>query len=96
MGFDEEELSRRGLIAAAALVSTGVLAWSGGLLVPAEAVEQARKGKQGASAKADKGKEEKGEEEVSATEDLMREHGVLRRTLIAYGETAVILRTRRL
>lgn len=31
-------------------------------------------------------------EEVSATEDLMREHGVLRRILVVYGEVAPILR----
>ena len=40
---------------------------------------------------------EKGEEiasaEVTATEDLMREHGVLRRALLVYQETAVKLRT---
>src|SRR5436853_2091900 len=30
--------------------------------------------------------------EVTATEDLMREHGVLRRALIIYSETAVNLR----
>ena len=33
----------------------------------------------------DKGKEE-GEEEVSPAEDLMREHGVLKRVLLIYGE----------
>lgn len=36
--------------------------------------------------------EEKGDEDVSATEDLMREHGVLRRTLIVYAELARRLR----
>ncbi|HYZ31956.1 MAG TPA: hemerythrin domain-containing protein [Crenalkalicoccus sp.] len=34
-------------------------------------------------------------EEVSATEDLMREHGVLRRTLIVFAELAPRLRARR-
>ena len=33
-----------------------------------------------------------GEEDVSATEDLMREHGILRRILVVYRETAVRLR----
>jgi hemerythrin-like domain-containing protein len=33
------------------------------------------------------------EEEVSATEDLMREHGVLRRILVIYRETAAMLHT---
>jgi hemerythrin-like domain-containing protein len=32
-------------------------------------------------------KKEKGEEEVSPSEDLMREHGVLNRTLLVYEET---------
>jgi hemerythrin-like domain-containing protein len=32
------------------------------------------------------------EQEVSATEDLMREHGVLRRLLVVYRETAPVLR----
>jgi hemerythrin-like domain-containing protein len=36
---------------------------------------------------------EKAGEDVSATEDLMREHGVLRRILVVYRETAAILRT---
>jgi hemerythrin-like domain-containing protein len=35
-----------------------------------------------------------GGEDVSATEDLMREHGVLRRTLIVYAETAGRLRSK--
>jgi hemerythrin-like domain-containing protein len=39
------------------------------------------------SAKGEDGKSGAGEEEVSATEDLMREHGVLRRILIVYRET---------
>lgn len=34
-----------------------------------------------------------GGEDVSATEDLMREHGVLRRILVVYRETAQMLRT---
>ncbi len=38
-----------------------------------------------------KGEDEKGGE-VTATEDLMREHGVLRRALFIYSETAVKLR----
>jgi len=40
---------------------------------------------------ADKGKGK--EPEVTATEDLMREHGVLRRALLVYTETALKLRT---
>lgn len=37
------------------------------------------------------GHEDSGED-VSATEDMMREHGVLRRILVAYRETATVLR----
>jgi hemerythrin-like domain-containing protein len=33
-----------------------------------------------------------GDEDISATEDLMREHGVLRRILVVYRETAEVLR----
>jgi hemerythrin-like domain-containing protein len=40
-----------------------------------------------------KGGESGGAEDVSATEDLMREHGVLRRLLVIYRETARRLRT---
>jgi hemerythrin-like domain-containing protein len=36
----------------------------------------------------DKGDKDKGDEEVGPTEDLMREHGVLRRVLLVYGEAA--------
>ena len=35
----------------------------------------------------------KEEPDVSATEDLMREHGVLRRLLVIYRETAAVIRT---
>jgi hypothetical protein len=86
MELDEGELSRRGALAIVALLSTGVLVSVGGLLVPSEVAAQTKK-----SAKPKTGKsQEKAEQggEVSATEDLMREHGVLRRTLIVYGETA--------
>ncbi|HET8698275.1 MAG TPA: hemerythrin domain-containing protein [Gammaproteobacteria bacterium] len=38
------------------------------------------------------GRADEPEEEVTATEDLMREHGVLRRILIVYSETAAKLR----
>ncbi|HTL27761.1 MAG TPA: hemerythrin domain-containing protein, partial [Tepidisphaeraceae bacterium] len=39
-----------------------------------------------ASAGETKGEKESGEEEVSPAEDLMREHGVLKRVLLIYGE----------
>lgn len=37
--------------------------------------------------------EEKKADDVSATEDLMREHGILRRLLVVYRETAGLIRT---
>jgi hemerythrin-like domain-containing protein len=37
-------------------------------------------------------KGEEGEEDIAATEDMMREHGVLRRILVAYRETATMIR----
>lgn len=72
-----KELSRRGAAALAAALGTGVLVKAGGLLVPAAMAA---------------GEEHEGED-VSATEDLMREHGVLRRTLIVYSELSKRLRT---
>jgi hemerythrin-like domain-containing protein len=41
---------------------------------------------------AEKSKKPSEEKEVGAVEDLMREHGVLRRALLVYAETAAILR----
>ena len=76
MGFNSKELHRRGALALAAALGTGVLAVrNGGFVIPAAANKQ----------------EEKGGEDVSATEDLMREHGVLRRTLNVYAELAARL-----
>lgn len=37
-------------------------------------------------------KGDEGEEDIPATEDMMREHGVLRRILVAYRETAAMIR----
>jgi hypothetical protein len=42
MNLDEGELSRRGAIVAAALVSTGVLASVGGVLVPTQVAAESR------------------------------------------------------
>ena len=70
--------TRRQLLAVACSVGAGVV------LLGCEGKnpnEEAEKGEEIASA------------EVTATEDLMREHGVLRRALLVYQETAVKLRT---
>lgn len=72
-----KELSRRGAAALAAALGTGLLVKVGGLLVPG--VQAAGEAQEG--------------EDVSATEDLMREHGVLRRTLIVYSELSTRLHT---
>lgn len=77
------ELNRRGAAALTAAFATGTLILRGGIITPAGAEE----GNQ------PKGKEAGGAEDVSATEDLMREHGVLRRTLIVYAELSDRLRT---
>ena len=49
-------------------------------------------GKAGLTLAADKGGKGK-EKPVGATEDLMREHGVIRRALLVYRESAVKLRS---
>jgi hemerythrin-like domain-containing protein len=76
MTFFVRELNRRGFAALASAVATGVLVPINGLLIP---VTHAEEDKQ-------KNRSSEGGEEVSATEDMMREHGVLRRTLIVYAE----------
>jgi hemerythrin-like domain-containing protein len=75
MSFDLEELNRRGAIALAAALATGALAR--GLVVPVRATE-----------KSEAAPGQSGDDDISATEDLMREHGVLRRALIVYAELA--------
>jgi hemerythrin-like domain-containing protein len=82
MGLELVDLNRRGAAALATALAAGVLVSAGGLIVPAQAAHQPRRGdKQGDT-----------DEDVSVTEDLMREHGVLRRTLIVYSELARRLR----
>jgi len=60
---------------------------------PAPQTVKARAPTPAASAKSEKS-EESESEEVSATEDLMREHGVIRRILVVYRLSAVRLRTK--
>lgn len=92
-----EELNRRGAVSLAAAMGTGLLvAGVGGVIVPTQAIAQG--GKAGGAAKGektanDRGHSDEGGEDVSATEDLMREHGVLRRTLIVYAELATRLQS---
>jgi hypothetical protein len=80
------ELTRRDVVRFAAAGSLVV----GGSLLAGTAASQDR-----AQDRRTEPREEEGGEqgkEVGATEDLMREHGVLRRTLIAYREAACRLR----
>jgi hemerythrin-like domain-containing protein len=98
MELGESELSRRGALAAAALLSTVALVSISGVLLPVDSAAQGRKRGQSKQSKSGKGGEKHGSEDeqekgVSATEDLMREYGVLRRTLIVYSESRRILRS---
>jgi len=68
--MDRDTTTRRGFVHVAAITATGLLV--GGVHT-------------GQAAEADKDKE-KDEEDVSPAEDLMREHGVLKRILLVYGE----------
>jgi len=79
-------MRRRGAIALAAALATGIVVRVGDLIVPADAAAEKRK-------KDGRGKiANEGSDSVTATEDLMREHGVLRRTLIVYSELSNRLR----
>jgi hemerythrin-like domain-containing protein len=70
-------INRRGFITGTALSGAGLILNSGFAVHKAFAEEHSSKGEA-----------EHTEMEVTATEDLMREHGVLRRILIAYSECA--------
>jgi hemerythrin-like domain-containing protein len=81
------ELSRRGAAALAAALGTGILMSSGRIINPVAVAGEAPKKPEGEETGGEGG------EGVSATEDLMREHGILRRTLIVYSELSERLRT---
>jgi hemerythrin-like domain-containing protein len=71
--MSRETTNRRGFLTVTAVTGTGLLA--AGMGCAASGRSNAReKGKDG------------GEEDVSPAEDLMREHGVLKRVLLVYGE----------
>src|SRR5438046_2533271 len=90
MSLEIDEMRRRGALALAAALAAGVVVRVGGLNGPANAASQPTR-KKGARADENKKEGEAGED-VSAAEDLMREHGVLRRTLIVYSELSNRLR----
>jgi hemerythrin-like domain-containing protein len=68
---------RRRLLATAGIAGASLLLATSGL---------------GVAAAAEKGRKQREEKEVGAVEDLMREHGVLRRALLVYIETVPKLR----
>src|SRR5437667_4466710 len=78
---------RRTFLRVSALIGAGLVFGRWGRADP---VQAARQGKPHASARGEK--KAKGGE-VTATEDLMREHGVLRRALLVYTAAAAKLRT---
>jgi hemerythrin-like domain-containing protein len=73
-----QTIGRRSLLAAASLAGGGLLLAQGAL------AEEHKKGSKGGAGQ---------EKPVGAVEDLMREHGVIRRALLVYEETAPKLRT---
>jgi hemerythrin-like domain-containing protein len=77
MPSSAQGITRRDLIAAAATLTTGTLL-SSTLLAGQEKGGETKQGQ---------------EPEVTATEDLMREHGVLRRALLVYSETIPKIRS---
>jgi hypothetical protein len=85
MSLKIDEMGRRGAVALAAALAADIVVRVGDLILPADAAANAKK----SSAKK---KEDESGEDVSATEDMMREHGVLRRTLIVYSELSNRLR----
>jgi len=89
MGQDEN--SRRDFLKSAAFVVSSAFAVSACAGGQSETNNQNSAGNQIGKVE-DKEKNESEEKEVTAAEDLMREHGILRRALIVYSETAVRLR----
>lgn len=92
MSLETDLMRRRGAVALAAALASGLVVSAGGLFLPAELAAQAAQTKE-PDTEASKKEEPGAGEDVSATEDLMREHGVLRRTLIVYSELSQRLRT---
>src|SRR4051812_17513037 len=78
--------TRRDFLRTSAIVGTGLVLTScgGGNMANTEGQK-----KEGTSSKPD---ENKMGGEVTATEDLMREHGILRRALLVYSAAAIKLR----
>lgn len=88
--MNQDERERRNFVAAAVAAGTGLL------LSACGKNDETKSGSQSAQQGQSQGDKEKSankhEPDVTATEDLMREHGVLRRALLIYTETAPKLR----
>ena len=72
----EADRTRRGFLQASALLGAGIIASRCAPTGEGESVPKHNDDK----------REAEGPEEVSPAEDLMREHGVLKRVLLVYGE----------
>src|SRR5256885_1922640 len=83
-----EENNRRAILA----VATGILFAACKKVQPADAAPSPAASSRGASRPGEQAANEKKAEDVSAVEDLMREHGVIRRVLVVYRESAIRLR----
>src|SRR5512138_2862148 len=83
----ESKHSRREFLYTSAVVGAGLIASS------CASGNQSPAGPQTKNEPAAKAGDHDKEKEVTATEDLMREHGVLRRALLVYQETAAKLRS---
>jgi len=82
----QRDNTRRDFLRISAIVGTALILSGGKSKDTSPADERAEK----PSLPQKKGKKD---EEVTATEDLMREHGILRRALLVYTETAIKLRS---
>jgi hemerythrin-like domain-containing protein len=67
-------------------LASGLALSAGGLLIPPSLARAADPGKGATAVKPAEDKRDESAEEVPATEDLMREHGVLNRVLLIYEE----------
>ena len=79
-----EGTSRREFISLVAAAGTGLLAVGAAGVVTAQ--QQPKQGPEQGKEAQEPGEEEEKEEKVSPAEDLMREHGVLKRVLLVYAE----------
>jgi hemerythrin-like domain-containing protein len=82
------DLTRRNLLRVSAVTGTGLLVATLAPPAAGQAIKEAREAKAHSDQKPGEDNEKPGEaeEDVSPAEDLMREHGLLKRILLVYGE----------